>query len=127
MTLADSGEHAGVIAARSIAEILTSQCEKQWTMAELATMHHVGKWHISRVFSKLYGKPPHRFLRDARLERAKHLLCTTDFSILEIQFMIGYNSQGSFSTMFHEVIGIPPKMYRRLGGVIPISTDTMEE
>jgi hypothetical protein len=59
---------------------------------------------------------PALFLSALRLEEAKRLLLTTDRSVTDICFDVGYNSLGTFTTRFTQLVGLSPARLRRLGG-----------
>jgi len=47
-----------------------------------------------------------------RIEKAKNLLSTSELSVTEICFAVGFQSLGSFSSLFYKYVGHPPKSYR---------------
>jgi AraC-like DNA-binding protein len=81
---------------------------------DLARVATASPAHFSRSFAKAFGTPPHRYLTSRRIERAKHLLDSTDDSILTIGLAVGFESAASFSTAFGRVVGVSPRAYRRL-------------
>jgi AraC-like DNA-binding protein len=78
----------------------------------LARVAHVSPAHFSRQFRATFGETPHRYLQRRRVERAMELLRETDSRVTEICFDVGFNSVGTFSRMFREVVGEPPSSYR---------------
>jgi AraC family transcriptional regulator len=80
-------------------------------MAEIA---HLSPYHFARTFRRVTGVPPGEFLGALRLERAKELLLTTDLSVSEVCFEVGYNSLGTFTSRFTRLVGLPPGRLRRL-------------
>jgi AraC-like DNA-binding protein len=78
----------------------------------LAKVAHVSPAHFSRQFRATFGETPHRYLQRRRVERAMELLRETDRPVTEICFDVGFNSLGTFSRMFREVVGEPPSSYR---------------
>jgi AraC-like DNA-binding protein len=48
-----------------------------------------------------------------RIERAMALLRGRDVSVTEACFAVGCSSLGTFSTRFTELVGVPPRTYRR--------------
>ncbi len=81
------------------------------SMAEIA---HLSPFHFSRVFRSVTGAPPGVFLSALRLERAKSLLLSTDLSVTDVCFEVGYSSLGTFTTRFTQLVGIPPSVLRGL-------------
>jgi transcriptional regulator GlxA family with amidase domain len=69
--------------------------------------------HFSRSFRSAFGETPYQYLLTRRLERARHLLRTTDRSVAEICLDVGFASVGSFTTTFSRRVGVTPTAYRR--------------
>jgi len=66
------------------------------------------------VFRQMTGVSPCRFLTALRLDAAKRLLSDSEMRIIDICFAVGYNSLGSFTTQFTQLVGLSPGRYRRL-------------
>jgi AraC-like DNA-binding protein len=84
----------------------------------LARIAHVSPEHFIRTFRATFGETPHRYLQRRRVERAMFLLRTTDQTVTEICYQVGFASLGTFSRTFRGVVGVPPTRYRR-GGADP--------
>jgi AraC-like DNA-binding protein len=83
----------------------------------LASAAHVSSRHFSRSFRRTFGETPHQYLLTRRLERARHLLRTTDWQVAEVCLSVGFTSVGSFTTTFRRHFGVTPTAYRReMGG-----------
>src|SRR3989440_2702104 len=78
----------------------------------LARVAHVSAAHFSRQFRATFGETPHIYLQRRRVERAMELLRETDRPVTEICFDVGFNSLGTFSRLFREVVGESPSRYR---------------
>lgn len=52
-------------------------------------------------------------LKNALIERAKHLLCDTDETLVNISDALGFSSQDSFSRFFKSNTGFAPVFYRK--------------
>src|SRR5262245_15970024 len=83
----------------------------------MAATAHVSPRHFSRSFRRIFGETPHQYLLSRRLERARHLLRTTDDSVAEICLAVGFTSVGSFTTTFTRHVGVSPTTYRRATSV----------
>ena len=64
--------------------------------------------HLIRTFRRVFGETPHRYLQRRRVERAMFLLRTTDSSVTDVCFAVGFGSLGTFSRTFRDVVGEPP-------------------
>lgn len=84
------------------------------TMRDMARIAHLSPFYFNRVFHQITGLPPSQFLYAMRLEKAKRLLLTTEMSITDICFEVGYSSLGTFTSRFTELVGLSPREYRRL-------------
>ena len=78
----------------------------------LARVAHVSPAHFSRQFRATFGETPHRYLQRRRVERAMELLRETDRPVTEICLDVGFNSLGTFSRTFRDVVGESPSAYR---------------
>ncbi|MEJ2667914.1 MAG: helix-turn-helix transcriptional regulator [Deinococcales bacterium] len=80
----------------------------------LARGAHMSAGHLSRQFRLAYGESPYCYLMTRRIERAMALLRRGDVSVTDACFEVGCSSLGTFSTRFHELVGMSPSAYRRL-------------
>lgn len=86
----------------------------------LARIAHVSPAHFIRTFRATFGETPHRYLQRRRVERAMFLLCTTECSVTEICYQVGFASLGTFSRTFSDVVGESPTTYRAQGGLASV-------
>jgi len=70
--------------------------------------------YFSNLFKKNVGKGFAEYLRDVRLDKARRLLAETDYKIVEVTAMVGYESYKSFTRAFREVMSMQPTEYRQL-------------
>lgn len=92
---------------------------EQITVDDMARAAMFSKFHFTRVFQRVTGLSPARFLAALRLEQAKRLLVSTSLKVADISLRVGYSSVGTFSSRFTKSVGLSPAEYRRLGGYIP--------
>jgi AraC-like DNA-binding protein len=69
--------------------------------------------HFLRTFKQVFRQTPHQYLIDVRLIKAKQLLTETNRPITDICMAIGFDSLGSFSTLFRRRTGLSPAQYRK--------------
>jgi len=79
----------------------------------LARAAHVSPRHFSRSFRRTFGESPYQYLLRRRLERACHLLRSTEMSVAEVCLAVGFSGVGSFTTTFRRRLGVTPGTYRR--------------
>ena len=68
---------------------------------------------LFRKIKALTGQSPSLFIRAIRLERGKELLQTTEMSISEIAYEVGFSTPAYFSDAFLEAFGVRPSEVRR--------------
>jgi AraC-like DNA-binding protein len=85
------------------------------SMERLAERAGVSPFHFLRTFRRFTGVTPALFLSALRLEEAKRLLLTTERSVTDICFDVGYSSLGTFTTRFTHLVGLSPARLRHLG------------
>lgn len=88
------------------------------TLRDLADFASYSPYHFNRVFRNAIGVPPAEFRAALRFDWAKHLLLTTDLSITDVCYEVGFDSLGTFSARFSELVGVGPKLFRRLPDLI---------
>lgn len=89
----------------------------------LARGAHMSAGHLSRQFKAAYGEAPYSYLMTRRIERAMALLRRGDLSVTDVCFTVGFQSLGTFSTRFTELVGVPPSAYKeRTAGVTDMPT-----
>lgn len=69
--------------------------------------------HFIRTFKAVFAETPHRYLQRRRVGRAMFALRTTERSITDVCFDVGFNSLGTFSRTFKQIVGLSPSSYRQ--------------
>jgi AraC-like DNA-binding protein len=95
---------------------------KPLCIRRLARIAEVSDAHFIRTFRATFGEAPHRYLQRRRVERAMFLLRTTDLSVTDVCFDIGFSSLGTFSRTFHDIVGETPTAFRQRGGMPAVPT-----
>ena len=70
--------------------------------------------HLARAFRQSTGVPPHRWLLDRRVERAKELLPNSDLSLSDVALACGFGDQSHFTRTFTAAVRLSPGVWRRL-------------
>ena len=79
---------------------------------QLAQRAGMSQFHFARMFRRSVGRPPHGYLTDLRMERAKRLLRETDLPLAQVAAQVGYQTQAHFTGVFHREVGVTPRNYR---------------
>jgi len=78
----------------------------------IAEEAHFSKFHFMRLFKSAYGKTPHHYLTQVRIDRAR-LLLMGHTSISEVAFAVGFDSVTSFTGLFKKITGMPPSIFQQ--------------
>jgi AraC-like DNA-binding protein len=70
------------------------------------------RYHFLRLFRQAFNKTPHQYLIERRIEKAKELLSSDTLRVTDVCFEVGFQSLGSFSSLFHKYVGHAPVTYR---------------
>jgi AraC-like DNA-binding protein len=106
-------------AVERVINAMRNNLAEQLTVDDMARAAMFSKFHFSRIFQRVTGISPGRFLSALRLQEAKQLLVNTSLNVADISLRVGYSSVGTFSTRFTKSVGLSPTTYRRLQGFIP--------
>jgi AraC-like DNA-binding protein len=79
---------------------------------EISSHACFSRYHFLRLFRQAFNKTPHQYLVERRNERAKELLSANDLRVTDVCFEVGFQSLGSFSSLFHKSVGHPPITFR---------------
>ncbi len=82
------------------------------SLETLSKEFFVSSYYISRVFKKGVGLNISEYVMQKRVDYAKKLLLTTDLSITEIMFKVGYNAEPYFFTLFKKYTGMTPVQFK---------------
>ncbi|WP_217603789.1 helix-turn-helix domain-containing protein [Chitinophaga sp. GbtcB8] len=83
-------------------------------LGEISGQAFLSRFHFHRLFTRIYRSTPHRYLTRRRMDKARDLLAQEGLSVSEICTSVGFESIGSFSTLFKKETGIGPQHYRNL-------------
>jgi AraC-like DNA-binding protein len=82
-------------------------------LSAIAAEAYCSPFHFARFFRRISGAPPGHFLTAVRMHRAKQLLVDTGLSVTNVCLEVGYSSLGTFTRRFTELVGLPPRAFRR--------------
>jgi AraC-like DNA-binding protein len=99
-------------ALRRAHDLIDRDYAERLNLGALAREAGYSKYHFARTFAEAYGETPRAYLTRRRVERAKNLLRTANLSVTEVCFLVGFESLGSFSSLFRRLVGQSPSAYR---------------
>ena len=97
-----------------VMDFMRTHLDEDLSLEQLARVGELGLSQFARAFRDSSGKPPHRFLVELRIERARELLETTLMPVTEVGFKCGFGQPQHFATMFRKLMGVSPRAWRKL-------------
>ena len=107
-----SEQKDGHLRKRIIAYIDEHFREQDLSLESMAEDFAISYYHLSRLFNECMQMSFTAYLAGLRLEHAKKLLCTTDYSVEQIAQQAGFLQSGSFIRAFKKYYGHTPGKYR---------------
>ncbi|MBB1520070.1 helix-turn-helix domain-containing protein [Aquipseudomonas guryensis] len=97
---------------RRLAEYIEQHLDQSLSLGELAQLAALSEYHFVRMFRASFGLPPHRYVLQRRLLRARQLLQHSRLPLGEIALACGFASASHFSNRFRAVFGAAPGLLR---------------
>jgi AraC-like DNA-binding protein len=94
-------------------DLLRQSPQAELRITAVARMAGMSPYHFIRQFAAVFGVTPHQYRLQARLDRARQLLATDEYSVTQVCMAIGFSSLGTFSDLFVRRVGVAPSSYRR--------------
>jgi transcriptional regulator GlxA family with amidase domain len=91
---------------------LQSNLQRDWTVADMATLLGVSDAQLRRLCSQALGATPRQILCNMRLQAAAVLLLDPSIRVKEIQARVGIADASHFCRDFRDRFGVSPTEYR---------------
>ncbi len=105
----------GVVSDERIAQALAflhDHFHENPSLEQMAAAVHVSPFHFHRVFTRLVGESPKRYLQLKQLQISSELLRRSHIPISEIARLVGFTSHGHFNATFRRIVGHAPTEHR---------------
>jgi AraC-like DNA-binding protein len=103
---------AGARIAARARGVLEERMAQPPTLEQLAADLGTSPFALLRAFREVYGMPPHAWLTDARVRRARRLL-DMGTAPSEVALAVGFTDQPHLNRHFSRMVGVPPGAYQR--------------
>jgi AraC-like DNA-binding protein/mannose-6-phosphate isomerase-like protein (cupin superfamily) len=110
----DATEAQALLRVGNVIVALENEYTKDWNLPDILKIAHMSRSNFMRVFKKATGQTPIEYLLRLRIQEATKLLRSSDRTITEIAFEVGFNDSNYFSRQFKQAVGKSPRKYRQL-------------
>jgi AraC family transcriptional regulator len=86
---------------------------EQVSVDDIARATGVDARRFTRLFKKMAGVPPRRYLTQARIERVKELMHNSEKNLTQIAVEAGFADQSHMTNVFRRYAGMTPKAFRK--------------
>lgn len=99
-------------------KLIRTRYNENLSLQYVASMVHVTPIWLSKLYKKEKGKTFLEDLTSVRMARAKEMLGDMKYKIYQVSYEVGYKDPVHFSKLFKKQVGVTPKEFRRLRGII---------
>ena len=92
---------------RVVREAIEACHAEALTLETLAGLAGLSKFHLLRQFERSYGLPPHAYLRQVRVQRARALILTGR-ALADAAMTVGFADQAHMTRAFRRTLGYTP-------------------
>jgi AraC family transcriptional regulator len=96
-----------------VLEFIEEHLTDNLSLERISTVASFSPFHFARVFRTAMGVSPHQYIIGRRVERARFLLRTTNWTLAAIAREVGFASGSHLALHFKRVLGESPRHYRR--------------
>lgn len=94
---------------RRIESLMHERMSESLLLADLAEAVGISRCYFSRLFHSTFGQPPHQYLLELRLQRARSLLEAKQCgAIADVAAMTGFSDQSHLTRRFRRRFGTTP-------------------
>lgn len=104
--------HTGLV--RNVTTFLLNHYKQKLTLQDIANSVGISQFHLERLFKQETFETPRSYLEKIRVDKAAHLLKSTDLTNLEICYEVGFQSPSNFYKVFRRLTNSSPSEYRSL-------------
>ena len=98
---------------RRASEFLEAHLDGNICLKQVAEACELSVSHFARAFKKTFRKPPHQWLTERRVERAKTLIMNSRLPLADIAIRCGFGDQSALNRSFNRIHGVSPGRWRR--------------
>ena len=102
--------------AKELKEMIQDQLDTNLSLSlqQASDELEINPAYLSREFSKYFENLSFgEYIRKLRIEKAMHLMDTTNYPLTDIAYLTGFSDQSHFTRIFKKQVGQTPTIYRK--------------
>jgi AraC family transcriptional regulator len=96
----------------AVRDYIQANLDAPLSLAELAALVQLHPHYFASLFKQSLGISPYRYILQQRIDRSQTYLARSEYSIVEICQLVGFQNQSHFTRVFRQHTGVTPKVYR---------------
>ncbi len=96
-----------------VIEYIENNYQNPITLEDFTKVAHLSKYYFLKLFKQFSGMTPYEYLINYRIDMAKKLLRSTENSVGQIAFAVGFLDECNFIRKFKKVVGVTPLHFRK--------------
>ncbi len=93
-------------------EYIDARYNEELSLTDISKEVAISPQYFSKIFKEEIGLSFVEYVREKRMDVAKELLKTKNYSVKEICYKIGYNDPNYFSRLFKKLVGVSPTDFK---------------
>jgi len=98
---------------RRATELLEAHLDGNIALQKVADACELSVGHFARAFKETFHRPPHNWLMERRMDKARDLMMNSRQPIADIANLCGFADQSALNRIFKRVHGVTPGIWRR--------------
>jgi AraC family transcriptional regulator len=100
---------------RTILDYIEDHLSGNPTLEQMADLAQLSPTYFASQFKRATGLPPHQYVIQRRVQRAKQQLQSDrDVSLAEVALQVGFSDQSQLCNHFKRLVGLTPREFRRM-------------
>jgi AraC family transcriptional regulator len=93
-------------------DFMLSNYNRDISLEDISRQSCLSPTHLFRTFKQIYNCSPHQYLIQTRLDNARHMLKSTNYTLNEIVNLVGFTCPSTFIKLFKHKFHFTPGRYR---------------
>jgi len=87
--------------------------DPNFSVQDISEHVNLSEVHLRRIFKSSVNTSPIKYINFLRLEKAKNMLISSNYTVTEVAQSVGFEDQYYFSRLFKKETGMAPSEYRK--------------